>query len=62
MGGHIAATWRIRLNHPSMAAIRLMPNYYDHLLSLNAHLDSRTDSHALRVEYYIVGIPHNTAI
>jgi len=26
------------------------------------HLDSRTDSRALRTEYCIVGIPHNTAI
>jgi len=26
------------------------------------HLDSRTDSQALRAEYCIVGIPHNTAI
>jgi len=28
----------------------------------HAHLDSRTDSQALRAEYCIVGIPHNTAI
>jgi len=28
----------------------------------HAHLDSRTDSLALRAEYCIVGIPHNTAI
>jgi len=28
----------------------------------HAHLDSRTDSRALRAEYCIVGIPHNTAI
>ena len=27
-----------------------------------AHLGSRTDSRALRAEYGIVGIPHNTAI
>jgi len=38
MGGHIAATWRIRLNHPSTATMRLMSNYCDHLLSL----DTRT--------------------
>ena len=25
----------IRLNHPSAAAIRLMSNYFDHLLSLD---------------------------
>jgi len=28
----------------------------------HAHLDSRTDSRALRAEHCIVGIPHNTAI
>jgi len=28
MGGHIAATWRIRFNHSSTAAIRLMSNYF----------------------------------
>jgi len=33
-----------------------------HLLFLDAHIDSRTDSQALRAEYCIVGIPHNTAI
>jgi len=27
-----------------------------------AHLHSRTDSQAIRAEYWIVGIPHNTAI
>jgi len=27
----------------------------------HAHLDSRTDSRALRAEYCIVGIPYNTA-
>jgi len=34
MGGHIAASWRIRLNHPSMSAMRLMSNYCGHLLPL----------------------------
>jgi len=34
MGGHIAATWRIRLNNPPAAAMRLLSNYFDHLLSL----------------------------
>ena len=28
----------------------------------HAHLDNRTESRALRAEYSIVGIPHNTAI
>ena len=60
--GHIAVSCRIALNHPSTSAMRLMSNYFDHLLSLDAHLDSRTDSQALRAEYCIVGIPHNTAI
>ena len=39
-----------------------MSNYFDHLLSLDAHIDSRTDNQTLRVEYCIVGIPHNTGI
>jgi len=35
--GHVAATCRITLNHPctTTAAIRLMANYFDHLLSLD---------------------------
>ena len=33
--GHIAVTCRITLNHPSTAAMRLMANYFDHLLSLD---------------------------
>jgi len=33
MAGNIAATWRIRLNHRSTAAIRLMSHYFDQLLS-----------------------------
>jgi len=32
---HIAVTWRIRLNHPSMAAMSLMSNYFDHFLYLD---------------------------
>ena len=35
MGGHVAVTYQITLNHPSMAAVRLMANYFDHLLSLD---------------------------
>jgi len=33
--GHVAVTCRITLNHPSTAAMRLMTNYFDHLLSLD---------------------------
>ena len=33
--GHVAVTCRITLHHPSTAAMRLMANYFDHLLSLN---------------------------
>jgi len=33
MEGHVAVTCRITLNHPSMATMRLMSNYFDHLLS-----------------------------
>ena len=59
--GHIAVTYRITLNHLSTAAMRVMSDYFDHLLTLDAHLDSRTESQALRAEYFIVGIPYNTA-
>jgi len=60
--GHIAVTCRITLNHSSTLAMRLMSNYFHHLLSLDFHIDSRTDSQALRAEYCIEDIPHNTAI
>ena len=60
--GRIAITCRITLNHLSTAAMRLMSNYFYHLLFLVAHIDSRTDSQALRAEYGIVFIQHNTAI
>jgi len=33
MGGHIAATWWIWLNRLSVAAMRLMSNYFDCLYS-----------------------------
>jgi len=33
--GHVAVTYRITLNHPCTAAMRLMANYFDHLLSLD---------------------------
>jgi len=33
--GHIAVACRITLNHPCMAAMRLMADYFDHLLSLD---------------------------
>jgi len=32
--GHVAVTCRITLNHPCTAAMHLMANYFDHLLSL----------------------------
>jgi len=35
VGGHVIVGCRIALNHPSTAAMRLMPNYFDHLLSLD---------------------------
>jgi len=60
--GHIVITCRVTLNHLSTAAMRLMSNYFHHLLFVNAHIDSRTDSQALRAEYCIVFIQHNTAI
>jgi len=40
----IAITCRITLNHLSTVAMRLMSNYFHHLLFLDAHIDSRTDS------------------
>ena len=58
-----SVTCRITLNHLSTAAMRIMSNYFHHLLSLDAHIDSRTDSQlALRAEYCIVFIQHNRAI
>ena len=42
--------------------MRLMSNYFHYLLSLDAHIDNRTDSQALRAEYCIVFIQHNTAV
>ena len=35
LGGHIAVTCRMTLNHPSTAAICLISNYFDHMLSLD---------------------------
>ena len=55
--GHIAVTCQITLNHLSTVAMRLMSNYFHHLLSLDAHIDSRTDSPALRADYCIMGTP-----
>jgi len=60
MGGYIAATWRIQLNHPSMASMRFMSNYF--VIFGHEHLDSRTDSRTLRAEYCIVDFKYNTAI
>jgi len=34
-----SVTWRITLNHPSTTAMRLMSNYFHHLLYLDAHID-----------------------
>jgi len=31
-GWYIGAVWRIQFNRPSAAVIRLMSNYFDHLL------------------------------
>ena len=33
--GHVAITCRMTLNYPSTAAMRLMANYFDHLLTLD---------------------------
>jgi len=35
MEGHIAVTWRIQLNRPSMAAMHPMSNYFDHFSSVD---------------------------
>ena len=35
MGGHVAVTSQIILNHPFTATMRLMSHYFDHLLSLD---------------------------
>ena len=58
---HLANT--IELSVCGVDAPYGMSNYFDRLLSLASLLrDSRTDSRALRAEYCIMGIPHNTAI
>jgi len=63
MGGHVAITCRITFepfvygsNAPDVKLLSPL-GIFGH-----AHLDSHTDSQALRAEYCIVGIPHNTAI
>jgi len=33
--GHVAVTYRITVNHPCTAAMHLMANYFDPLLSLD---------------------------
>jgi len=60
MGGHIAATWRIRLNHQSRGDARYVKLRWPLIIFEHDHLGSRTDHRALRAEYCIVGIPHNT--
>ena len=63
MGGHLAATWRTLLNHPSTAAMRLITKLLSPLVIFgHADLHSSTDGRALRAEYCIVGIEHKTAI
>jgi len=62
VGGHVAVTCRITLKSTVLMRCGLMSNYFDHLLYGHAHIDSRTESQPLPDEYYIVGIPHNTAI
>jgi len=62
MGGHISTTYRIRLNHLSAAAMCLMSNDWALVIFGHAHLNSCTDSRALRAVYCIAGIPHSTAI
>jgi len=59
----IAITCRITLNHHSVYSgdapnVKLLSP----LVILDAHIDSHTDSQALRAEYCIVFIQHNTAI
>jgi len=41
-GVHIGATWRIRLNRPCVAAMRLVSDYFDHLLCYSGHLEHNT--------------------
>ena len=61
--GHIAVSHLSNYIEPSVySGVRLMSNYFHQLLSLDAHIDSRTDSQALRADYCIVFIQHNTAI
>ena len=59
MGGHVAVTCRITLNHPSTRRGTLWQITLTTCYLWTPHLHSRTDSEALRAEYCIVGIPHN---
>jgi len=53
MEGHVAVTCRITLNHPPTATMRLMSNYFDHLLSLDTptHAVDRQPSASSRALY-----------
>ena len=45
MGGHVAGTCQITLNHPSTAAMHLMANYFDHLLDTPTFTVTQTAKH-----------------
>jgi len=62
MGGHIAA-----LTNTIEPSVYCGDAPYAKLLGPlvifgQAHLDNRSDSRALRAEYCIMGIPHNTTV
>jgi len=42
MGGHVAGTCRITLNHLSTAAMRLIANYFVHLLDTPTYTVAQT--------------------
>jgi len=59
LGGHIAATWWVNMTEQYICGGNAP---YVKLLSPLVIFGIYTDSRALRAEYCIVGIPHNTAI
>jgi len=59
--GHVAVTCQITVNHLSAAAMCLMANYFDHLLSLDTPTYTVAQI-AKRFEPSIVGIPRSTVI
>ena len=60
IGGHVAVTCQITVNHPSMVAMRLVSNYFDQLLSLDtptqtvAQIAERFESNTVLWAFHII--------